>query len=178
VNTSVHLVIHIHLSRCVCACAASGFGRVKVVGVLLDAKADLERGARTTGGAALYHAAMQGSLDVLELLLERRADVNSVNTSLSGNLRTPLMIAVFSGHTECAKALVKAAGLDANARDSESMTALHYCARMGNVEGVRYGLHVYNVVSAWGILIIIHASLSFLSCMIFILCTRAALFWH
>ena len=95
--------------------AAAG-GYVDVVVEMIEAGADIE--ARLNGATAIHRAAQAGCLQVVHALLERSANVNTVNQSGW----TPLMYSAQMGHLSVVQALL-GAGADVNAEGGDT-TAL------------------------------------------------------
>jgi ankyrin repeat protein len=83
---------------------------LEVVRLLLDSGADVQR----FGGDAVGAAAVLGRSDILKLLLEHQAQINTK----SENGMTPLMLAAWDGDVESIRVLL-AAGANVNARDSK-----------------------------------------------------------
>jgi ankyrin repeat protein len=86
---------------------------------LLDGGADIHIAADKTGNTPLHVAAQNGSLDLVEKLIAKGADVNArTNESKRGRARlgprgpggrsTPLLLAARSGHVDVMEALIKA----------------------------------------------------------------------
>ena len=65
-------------------------------------KADINAPAREDGSAPLHFAAMSGSVDCVQILIDNKADVNARSFALY----TPLHDAVGVGAVECAKLLL------------------------------------------------------------------------
>ena len=89
---------------------------------------------------ALVSAAKEGHLEVVQLLIQRGANVNAgAQVSLTGNI-TPLMAAAKAGRVEVIKALLGAKA-DLGVKDigpnSNSETALHYAARGGSAGAIQ-----------------------------------------
>lgn len=82
---------------------------------------------------ALHYAADSGHPDILELLLEKGADVN---TPASMYRDSALHFAVHRGHEKCVEILLEY-GADINMRKKEGISALHLAARDGNEALVR-----------------------------------------
>ena len=76
------------------------------------------------GQTPLHYAALRGSVEVIEVLLEHKAQVDAWDGTQS---RTPLMLALAAGKVECAKALI-AAGADVNIEGADGVTPLMMCA--------------------------------------------------
>jgi len=83
-------------------------------------------GADAWGRTALHWAAMEGHINLAELLLDAEADVNAENRD--GD--TPLHEAVFRGWAGLARLLL-ARGAYVNARNKLGVTPLHYAAGLG-----------------------------------------------
>jgi cytohesin len=77
-------------------------------------------------GAPLHIAAERGRLDLVQVLIERGADVN-IRDSQG---RTPLHAAAIGGNAEVIRLLIKL-GADVNARDNYGETPLHLVAAEG-----------------------------------------------
>ena len=78
---------------------------------LLSTGVDLSQKCHTQGATALLHAAKDGSLEAVNLLLEAGADVNERCKTRHSEQITPLVMAIRSGHAAVVSALV-AAGAD------------------------------------------------------------------
>ena len=78
-------------------------------------------------------AARTGDLDVVELLLDRGADVNSADTWRG---QTALMWAAAEGHAEVIPAMLSY-GADVTARSAKGWTALLFAVRQGQIDVVQ-----------------------------------------
>ena len=110
---------------------AAGEGRALIVGMLIDAGADVNAGpVYYDGRTALQAAAGGGHLEVVETLLTSGADVNSPPAYCS---RTALQAAAGGGHLEVVERLLTA-GADVNAgpADHGGRTALQAAAGGGH----------------------------------------------
>ncbi|MBU0514428.1 MAG: ankyrin repeat domain-containing protein [Proteobacteria bacterium] len=83
-------------------------------------------GADAWGRTALHWAAVEGHVNLAELLLDAEADVNAENR----DGETPLHEAVFRGWAGLARLLL-ARGAYVNARNKVGVTPLHYAAGLG-----------------------------------------------
>jgi ankyrin repeat protein len=72
------------------------------------------------GYSALHHAANEGHIVCVQLLVESGANVNCVN----GDGATALYMASWCGHTECVQYLISA-GADVNMCDNEGCSSLY-----------------------------------------------------
>ena len=105
---------------------------------LLARKADPDA-ANEEGWTPLHHAAEEGNLAIVKMLLEKGADVDA-RTSRFGE--TPLMLAcgLFGGGRndagKCARLLLEK-GANANAATNDGVTPLMYAAHRGRVETVK-----------------------------------------
>ena len=77
--------------------------------------------------SAIYVAAFYGYPEVLEILLENGANVDTVDTSL----RTALFVAAYQGYDDCCHVLMEH-GASPFAEDVNGDTALHAAAAAGN----------------------------------------------
>ena len=80
----------------------------------------------------MHHAAIEGHLEVVHLLLEAGADENAASTDGA----TALMVAAFRGHLEVVRVLLEA-GADKHAATHDGETALVVAAYQGHLEVVR-----------------------------------------
>src|SRR5262249_32399310 len=128
-----------------------------IVAKLLEARADPNI-APESDGTPLMRAARTGNADVVKLLLDRKADVNAVEAARG---QTALMWAVAEQHPDVVKLLL-GKGADVRARSVTSRryvlmccqefegdpgggdyvieggdTALHFAARVGDIESAR-----------------------------------------
>ncbi len=83
------------------------------------------------GWTALMGASMNGHLEIVELLIEKGADVND---NIIGT--TVLMCASLNGHIEIVEFLIDN-GADVNVRDSRGSNVLKYASKNGHEEIVR-----------------------------------------
>ncbi len=103
---------------------AAAYGKIETVKVLIDNHADLEL------GAPLFCAVVCKRLDVVELLLDKGANINLANIQwLRGSV---LHRAIFNKVTDIALLLINR-GIDLSILDSDKRTALHEAALYGNV---------------------------------------------
>jgi len=110
---------------------AAAAGKMERVVALLAADPSLANGYAPDGFPLLGLAAFFGHLEVVNLLLRRRADVNAVSRNATGY--TALTGAVAGGHAEIAAALL-AAGANANHRYGPDYTPLHEAAASGKTK--------------------------------------------
>jgi ankyrin repeat protein len=80
----------------------------------------------------IHWAALRGHKQIVQILLENKANVNSTNTAEW----TPIMHASFEGYAEIVKMLLDE-GAEVNARTYVSGTALMFAAGKGHIEIVR-----------------------------------------
>jgi len=100
--------------------------------MLLEAKAEMDVEEITDGKQPLHEAAFRGSLDVVELLLDRRARVQDA----SFRSTSPLHWAASGGHRSVADLLLdRSAKVDA--KSSDTKTPLHIAAAAGHADVVR-----------------------------------------
>lgn len=78
--------------------------------------------ANFDGNSALHVAAFRGSTELVQLLLDRRADVDAPD-HLTG--KTALVKASYVGHSAAAMLLIEASA-DVNAKDNQGYTALAF----------------------------------------------------
>ena len=82
----------------------------------------------------IWHAAQQGHLEVVRLLIEAGADMNAKDAQYHED--TALLVAARGGHLEVVRLLVEA-GADMNAANARGATALLVAAQQGHLEVVR-----------------------------------------
>lgn len=107
-------------------------GRVDLVRTFLTAGADV-RWTNDAGDGALHFAAKNGHHDVVEVLLEKDADLNA---ALNKDGTTALHEAAYGGHEAVVRLLLEK-GADPNAKDNYGQTALHHAAYRGHEAVVR-----------------------------------------
>jgi serine/threonine-protein phosphatase 6 regulatory ankyrin repeat subunit B len=116
-------------------------GFVEIVRVLLDAGADIEADEIGCFGGKPLHFASEHEPEVVRLLVERGADVNSRNVLPGGDFEgaTPLIMNAQQHNdcAECAEILIEA-GADIGAVDASGKTALAWAVEGGtkNVQEV------------------------------------------
>jgi ankyrin repeat protein len=101
----------------------------KIVALLLDAGADL-RARDREGKTALHWAAADGSLETLELLISKGAEVDAKDTRFG---RTPLHNAAYSSEVKSVATLLDK-GAKLNAKDNDGCQPIHLATQAGNVE--------------------------------------------
>ena len=120
---------------------AARSGNIYSVKIILRYKADIEArgtlkaisGNVVEGCTPLWAAASFGHLEVLELLIERNAEVDS--RTLAGS--TPLRAAAFNGHIDIVSCLVEH-GADVDARHHDGSTPLMKTCLNGHVNVATY----------------------------------------
>ena len=115
-------------------------GKLDFVKVLLRYKANIEaRGTIKTDGevikgcTALWVATSKGHFDVVRLLIEQNAEVDSRTSKNS----TPLIAAAFMGHLDIVRCLVEN-GADVNARNNFNSTPLMITCHSGHLDVASY----------------------------------------
>ncbi|KAK8751767.1 hypothetical protein OTU49_010264 [Cherax quadricarinatus] len=88
------------------------------------------------GRTSLHHAAVEGHLDVVKVLLNWKADVNKRSKAEDDNGGTPLHLAAEEGHADIMELLVSA-GADAEAIDLKGRRASHRAASRGQLEALQ-----------------------------------------
>ncbi|XP_060679184.1 serine/threonine-protein phosphatase 6 regulatory ankyrin repeat subunit C-like, partial [Hemiscyllium ocellatum] len=84
---------------------------------------------RLTKGTSLHIAAANGCADCLHLIADSVADAEVFDT-MDAQGQTPLMLAVTSGHLDCARLLLER-GAQVDTADKRGCTALHRAAALG-----------------------------------------------
>ncbi|KAH7187296.1 ankyrin repeat-containing domain protein [Fusarium oxysporum] len=131
-------------------CEVVGFGS-GVIHLLLQYGADPNIRCNTrqsesncTCGCALSRAARAGKLDVLEVLIEHKVDVNPKN--LRDAYGSPLVAAIIQGELNCARFLIKhGAKDDAQLECGKYGSALAAAAYSGHLEIVKLLVQQHNV---------------------------------
>jgi ankyrin repeat protein len=111
---------------------AARLGDLARVTQLLDADPQLANARTAADETPLHYAAATQRTALIELLLERGADVNAVD-QLG---QTPLHLVASSSDAKAVRAVIDA-DADVNARDGQGETPLHIAARRLSVTGVR-----------------------------------------
>jgi ankyrin repeat protein/beta-lactamase regulating signal transducer with metallopeptidase domain len=114
---------------------AAAKGDIEQVRSLISKGVDVNE-TDQTGQTALHLAARHGHKAVVELLLDRDADVHAQRKRWPQLGATPLHEAAKHGHKEIVEVLL-ANGSEVNERDGSRWTALHYAARNGHKEIVK-----------------------------------------
>lgn len=105
--------------------------RPDIVRFLLDHGANFNAGANAGRQSPLHMAAFMGETDVILLLLDKGAPINSLNSQGA----TPLGLAALQGKA-AAVALLAQRGADLNAKNSDGFTPLMLAARFGKTDAV------------------------------------------
>jgi ankyrin repeat protein len=93
---------------------------LNTVKLILDKDGSVMSLKDKSGNTPLHSAAAVGSLQIIEYLLSKGADINSTNPTLS----TPLHVAITNKQDAAAKLLIEK-GADLNKKDSRGNTPLH-----------------------------------------------------
>ena len=115
-----------------CLTLAAASGRTETVRHLAGLKEVDVNHVDSTGCTALRHAAAGNHADVLEVLIDAGADIETRDN----HDRTPLLVASQCGNLRVVKMLVKA-GADVCVTDNEGDTCLTLAAASGHTETVR-----------------------------------------
>lgn len=107
-------------------------GSAPLVRLLLKSGANPNT-AIATGEAPLMTCAKTGTADAISLLIEFGASVNAKEPAQN---QTSLMWAAAEKHPDAVRALI-AAHADLNAHSKQGFTALHFAARVGDVESIK-----------------------------------------
>lgn len=110
---------------------ASCLGKVERVRELLEQRPELINHKGFGQASALHFAAFLGHRKVVELLLERKAEVNAIAEGIDSV--TPLASAIANKHLEIAELLLSK-GSNVNAKQSGGFTPLHEAAQSGQKE--------------------------------------------
>ena len=110
---------------------ASGKGHLKIVRILLSAKASVHK-TKTDGSSALYIGSQEGFGEVVKALIESGASVHQ--TSKGG--WTALMVASSEGHFNTVKILIAAGAIATQERD-DGCTALYAASGAGHVDIIK-----------------------------------------
>lgn len=92
------------------------YGKENSVDALLSFGVDVN--CENAGDSAIHQACLMGHLNVLEVLLKYKANVNKINS----DKRTGLMYASKEGYTEIVRRLLNA-GADYSIKDNDGLTA-------------------------------------------------------
>lgn len=99
---------------------AARHGEFEIARILIEAGADIDAKSDTFYETALHIASGLGYADIVQLLIDNKANINALDWSNRNTLR----YAVGNGRTEAIRILVKA-GANIHAVDSEGKTLLH-----------------------------------------------------
>ncbi len=81
----------------------------------------------------LHHAAFEGNLKIVDILLKTKIDIESVNA----HKQTALHLAVQQGFFDITKKLIER-GANINVLDDEKNNILHYCSQNDHIELLKY----------------------------------------
>ena len=119
--------------RNTCLILAAYFGHTDTVRYLVTLpEVDLNH-QESTNCTALHFAVQEKHADVVEVLIDAGADIETKNDEG----RSPLLVASISGELTTVKMLIKA-GADVRATDAERDTCLIFAAHHGHTDTVRY----------------------------------------
>ena len=116
--------------------SASYTGRFDVVQELLTSGAITDINRRNClfqNWSTLHYISAVGNTTILQMLLDRQADVNIINN----HERTPLHLAVCYGHTQTLAVLLAHPQVNLNATDMDSETPLYSAASGGRRDCVQ-----------------------------------------
>jgi ankyrin repeat protein len=100
---------------------------------LLTANPQLINAKDARNSTPLHFAADNGSIEVIELLLENGADLKAID--VDGD--TPLHWAAFAGHQDVVELFI-AAGAEINTKNKKGLTPLEYAVRLGHTDVVDF----------------------------------------
>ena len=104
----------------------------RIAQVLIDHGADLYADHTDGGGQPIYSAASRGSIEIVQILLDKGVQVDTKDTEKI----TPLMLAARNGHTRLSKFLLDK-GANVKARTELNFTALHFACENGHLKTAR-----------------------------------------
>jgi ankyrin repeat protein len=108
-------------------------GDLNQVVALLKDHPELLESRNNLGYTPVFEAVGHNQLEIAELLLANGADVNARD----GNMRTPLMQALWVYNHDKMVRLLLAKGADVNLEDKWKITALAYAAKQGQLEDAK-----------------------------------------
>ena len=121
--------------------AATKRGSAAMVALLItEGSVDVNKAATAKGLTPLYIAAEDNHIEIVNLLLKGKADVNS-KTDIGW---TPLFIGIFHGHTDVVKLLLQEGGADADLPRNDGWTPLMVAAHKGRTAEVELLLALGN----------------------------------
>ena len=100
--------------------------------LITEGSVDVNKAATAKGLTPLYIAAEDNHIEIVNLLLKGKADVNS-KTDIGW---TPLFIGIFHGHTDVVKLLLQEGGADADLPRNDGWTPLMVAAHKGRTAEV------------------------------------------
>ena len=99
------------------------------VRILLNAGVEIEARAKATGNSALLFAAIEGHTNIVQMLLDRNANIDARNN----NGESALMLAAARGRPDVVRLLLQR-GADISVKDKFENTALHNAEKHGGPE--------------------------------------------
>ncbi len=132
------LIVCIFVAQQTCAMSplhrAASDGNVEEVSRILTESPDVINDHDSSGYTALHYAALNGHEKVVQILLDRDAEIDCMSHQKTKQIITPLICAVAGKNIhESIACLLINCGAYVNQRDHAGLTPLHYAAHHGNL---------------------------------------------
>ena len=105
---------------------AAGAGDILIIKKHIAANTDIDLKCKSCGGTALGHAAMSGHKEIVNLLIQKGADINAKNKKEG----TSLHDAAEAGQSEIVELLIDS-GADVSTKNNGGATPMHFAAFYG-----------------------------------------------
>ena len=128
-------------------CIALREQHFEVAKVLIEADADVNTGGKEIFGSALHMAVVRANLEIVDILIKKYAQVNTIDKD--GNTPLHFIMNIFSKSETKYRAIAESLVMsDAkpNIRNKEMWAPLHIAARKGMLEAIRWAKMINEIL--------------------------------